>query len=83
MKCSYLKKKNTQSVRLHLTPSFKSKFKSQKSNTISYQIMLMVLMKASGILLNTVLLLWLLIGQEKLMAMKKLKLTARVFFFLI
>lgn len=47
--------KKTQSVRLHLAPSFKSKCKSQKSNTISYQIMLMILMKASGILFKSVL----------------------------
>lgn len=56
MKCSYFKKHPISEIAS--TPSFKSKFKSQKSNTISYQIMLMVLMKASGILLSTVLLLW-------------------------
>lgn len=43
-----------QSMRLHLAPSFKSKCKGQKSNTISYQIMLMILMKASGILFKGV-----------------------------
>lgn len=51
------KKKNTrQSMRLHLVPSLKSKYRSQKSNTVSYQIMLMILMKASGILFKNVLL---------------------------
>lgn len=51
------KKKNTrQSMRLHLVPSLKSKYRSQKSNTIGYQIMLMILMKAAGILFKNVLL---------------------------
>lgn len=68
-------------MRFHLTLSSKSKFRSQKSSNISYQIMLMILMKASGILLNTVLLLWQLIGQENLIAMNKLKLTANCVFF--